>query len=504
MIARYGKERVKRGLIHFFIGKSVSALGGFCAMLLVVHALSIGDFAKYSVLVALVEVFTALSGFGIAHMFLRYVPELYVKFQAKALRSLILFGLGFRTSVLILLLLLAWLLSGYLSAWIGLASAVSIFNIFLVVVAFRSTNQFLSMILESTLHQGIAQSAFSIIAILRCVGMLMLIHHYPQQVDLVDVIWVEACAEFIAMVIMLVGIGTVLWQRKIADVPESDWFEANRAQLITFSKAAYFQHLATLPFGANTNRLVGGAMFGEHLMAKFGFANSLYEYIKRYLPTQLLIGLIRPVVVARYTTTRNFAVAANLCEQSLQINLALLAGFFAVMLVSGREILLLISAGKYGAAGISVSVLSVLLVLLVFETQRVILEMLAQMVERYEVMLPSNIFLALSVLGGIAAFPILGVVALPVANILALVLANYWVAHRLAILGFQYQHDWRASAESLTMLVVSVVAGKVFLYFGAHWVLALFITVGIYSLLFVRLKLSASMQFAHELIGNKG
>lgn len=504
MIARYGKERVKRGLIHFFIGKSVSALGGFCAMLLVVHALSISDFAKYSVLVALVEVFTALSGFGIAHMFLRYVPELYVKFQSKALRSLILFGLGFRSGVLVLLLLLAWVCSGYLSAWIGLADAVSIFNMFLVVVAFRSTNQFLSMILESTLHQGIAQSAFSIIAVLRCIGMLWLIHDYPQQVALVDVIWVEAIAECIAMLIMLLGIGSVLWQRKVADEPEADWFAANRDQLITFSKAAYFQHLATLPFGANTNRLVGGAMFGEHLMAKFGFANSLYEYIKRYLPTQLLIGLIRPVVVARFSTTRNFTVAARLCEQSLQVNLALLAGFLAVMMVSGREILLLISAGKYGAAGISVSVLSTLLVLLVFETQRVILEMLTQMVERYEVMIPSNIFLSFSVLGGIAAFPIMGVVALPMANILALVLANYWVARRLAILGFQYQHDWKASIESLVMLVVSVATGKLFLYLGANWVLALVVTLGMYSLMFVKVKLPASMQFARELIGNRG
>jgi hypothetical protein len=54
------------------------------------------------------------------------------------------------------------------------------------------------------------------------------------------------------------------------------------------------------------------------------------------------------------------------------------------------------------------------------------------------------------------------------------------------------------------MLLVSVLAGKAFLHFGTHWVLALVITVGMYSLMFVRLKLSASVQFARELIGNKG
>lgn len=504
MVARYGHERVKRGLMHFFIGKSVSAIGGFFAMLLVVHGLSIGDFAKYSVLVALVEVFTAVSGFGLSHVILRFVPELYASYQASALRSIILLTFIFRSVLLVSMLGAVWFISGIVSSWIGLGSAVPAFEAFLVVVAFRTTNQFLSQILESTLHQGLAQTAFSVIAIGRLLGMLWLVNN--DTVALIDVIWLEAFCEVIAMIVMLAGIFSVLWaKRSHGDMaePEDAWHKTNRKQLIRFATSAYLQHLATLPFGGNTNRLVGGAMFGEQLMARFGFAQSLYEYIKRYLPTQLLVGLIRPVVVARFTGTRSFSTAADLCEQSLQVNFVLLAGMLAVLLVDGRELLMFISAGKYGASGISVVILCILLAFLALETQRLVLEVLAQMVNHYEIMIPSNVFLSLSVLGGIAAFPVFGAVAFPIANTLALLLANFWVIHRLSTLGFHYRHDWRGTFESLLILAMSAGIGEFSQYQGAHWVAALAITLGVFTLLFLKIKLSPAMHFARELIGNK-
>jgi len=489
--------------MHFVIGKSVSAIGGFFAMLLVVHGLSIGDFAKYSVLVALVEVFTAVSSLGLSHVILRYVPELYASYQASALRSVILLTFGFRSIVLVSALGIAWFLSNIVSSWVGLGGAVLAFEAFLVVVAFRSTNQFLSQILESTLHQGIAQAAFSAIAIGRCIGMLWLLN--TDSTSLIDVIWLEALCEVIATAIMLAGIFFVLWATHSHGdvVAEDDWHKTNRSQLIKFATSAYLQHLATLPFGGNTNRLVGGAMFSDQLMARFGFAQSLYEYIKRYLPTQLLVGLIRPIVVARYTTTRNFSAAADLCEQSLQVNFVLLAGILSVLLVVGRELLMFISSGKYGASGISVMILCVLLVFLVLETQRLVLEVLAQTVDHYEIMIPSNAFLSLSVLGAIAAFPVMGAVAFPIANTLALLLANFWVIHRLASMGFHYQHDWRGTFESLLILALSAGLGEFSQYAGAHWLVALAITMGVFTLLFMKIKFPSAMRFARELIGKK-
>ena len=502
MDQRFGNLRVKKGILHFFVGKSVSAAGGFVAMLLVVQSLSISDFAKYSVLVALVEVFNAISGLGLTHVVLRYVPELYVSYRTHSLRRVVLSAFGIRLLVLVGGLGVVWLFSASVSSWIGVDEALPAFEAFLIIVLLRSTNQFLSQILESALHQGVSQAAFSVIALGRCFGMLWLVNQ-GSAVLLIDVIWLEAVCEACALVVMFAGIGIMLWGKGSRDQGEGDagWFEANRPQMVRFAASAWFQHLATLPFGGNTNRLVGGALFGNVVMASFGFALSLYEYAKRYLPTQLLIGLIRPIVVARYALTRRFEDAASLCEQSFQFNLVLLGALIAVLLVSGDSLLGFVSGGKYVEH--SVSLLCVLLLLLAFETQRLVLEVLAQMVEHYEILIPSNLFLSTSVVAGVAGYYILGAIAFPLANLAALAVANAWTIHRLAKLGFKYVQDWTRTIWSLSVLTAATGAGKLVTHTGGSWFLALIVTLLVLGLLFLKVQLDPTIRFARELIGAK-
>ncbi len=500
MSGRYGKERVKRGLLHFALGKVVSAVAGLLAMVLVVRGLSVPEFANYSVLIALVEVFAAISGLGLVHVVLRYVPELYATHRPTALRSVILATLGLRTGVLLALLLLAYALSQPLAHLIKVDTALPAFKLFLLVVAFRSSSNFLLQILESTLHQGFSQTAFSLAAIGRCLGMLWLLH--DGGVSLIDVIALEAICEAFACGVLLVGIGTVLWPvggEQNLQHDDRNWWSSQRGTVAKFAVTAYLQHLATLPFGGNTNRLVGGVMFGDRVMASFGFAQSICEYFKRYLPTQLLLGLIRPIVVARYSVSRNFSSAATLCDQALHINLVFLFGAVAVLLVAGDELLSLISAGKYGAE--SVWLLIAMLVLLGLETQRLIIEVLTQSVKHYELMIPSNLFLSASVLLGIAFYPVMGAVAFPIANGLALLCANYWLIGRLANLGYDYSHAWRGTGILCMMFLASVSAGFVSKWLGASWGVVSLITGAIYSGLFARYILHDSILFARELVG---
>jgi len=492
---------VKRGLMHFLLGKVVSAIGGLTAVVLVVNGLTVPEFAHYSVLIGMVEMFTAVSGLGLQHIMLRYVPELYASYQQFALRQLVYTAFMLRAGLLLVLLGGAWWGAPLFAGWLGMGDAVAAFTVFLLVVGFRSMNQFLSMILESMLHQGISQAAFSLIAIGRCVGMIWLggLH----AVNLINVIWLECACEVLAAVIMVVGIFFSVQPDPDAhdDAGQRHWLANNRGVLGRFAGWAYLQHLATLPFGGTTNRLVGGAMFGSLTMASFGFAMSIYDYAKRYLPTQLLIGLIRPVVVARYSSTGNFTRAAELCEQAMQFNLVLLAGMLAALFVSGDELLGLISRGKYMEH--SVMLLSVLLVVLMLETQRVVLDVLTQMVNHYEILVPTNLFLSCSVVAGIVTYPVLGAVAFPLANLLALVIAIARTDRTLARMGFVYRHDWRGAAEALGNLLLSTMVGKLCRYAGLDWVSSLAAAMAAFSVIFLKYQLAPTVGFARDMIGSK-
>lgn len=497
-MSAYAGERVKRGLWHFMLGKGVSSVAGFAAMVLVVRGLTIDEFAAYSVLVALVEVFTAVSGLGLSHVVLRYVPELFNRARLVVLSKLMRVVLVLRTSVLVVALAAAALVSDRLAGWLGLENHLAALQLFLLVVGLRTTSHFLSQVMDSTLHQGISQIAFSSAAVLRCAGMAWLIQ--TGHPSLLDVIALEATCDALACVILLFGLARLLAVKNgAATEPTDDWLKANTKQLSRFAMTAYLQHLATLPFGGNTNRLVGGVLFGERMMAGFGFALSLYDYVKRYLPTQLLVGVIRPVIVARYTADGNFQRVAMLCEKSFQVNLSLLLIITTPLIVAGTEILSTISAGKYGQD--SAWILLALMALLALETRRVLLEVQAQTVERYDLMIRSNLLLSSSVLLGIAAYPWLGAIAFPLGNAAVLLVANRAVAGKLAALGYVQAPGWRSTARALHIFLAALAAGWLARSLGAHWLVATVVSMTVHLGLFMFLQLQGVRDYVKDLLG---
>ncbi len=341
MTSRYSGDRVRRGLWHFMLGKGVSAGCSFLAMVLVVRALSLPDFADYSVLVALVELGTAFSGLGLAHVMVRYVPELYERQYRLSLRRLVGGALGVRTVAVLLLALLAHAWASSFSGLIGIHSGAAVLSAFLVIVVLRSTAHFLSQVLESTLNQGLVQVGFSLSAAVRLVGMAWLLQR--GDVRLIDVIYVEAIADAASILVIGAGVLKVLFEpaTAAAAAPAQDafWLRARLRTIARFAAAGYLQHLAILPYGAATNRLVAGHMLAASAVASLGFAQSLAEYIKRYLPALLLIGLIRPVIVARWTRERSFAAVAEMCRQVVLVNVVFIAWTVCVLAVSGTEIL---------------------------------------------------------------------------------------------------------------------------------------------------------------------
>ncbi len=499
-MSAYGRDRVRRGLQHFMVGKVVSAGAGFAAMVLVVRGLPVPEFAAYSVLIALVEVFTAVSGMGLTHVIMRYVPELYGTQRMAPLRAVVGVALGLRSAVLVFALLAALLAAQPLAELLALAQMLPAVKLFLVVVGLRSTAHFLSLILESTLHQGYSQLGFAAAAVARCLGMLWLLH--TGQVSLLQVIALEAACDVLACLILLVGLVDVLRTAPVGmpNPTQTDrWAATQSGQMTRFAVSAYLQHLATLPFGGNTNRLVGGVLFGDKLMASFGFSLSLYDYAKRYLPTQLLIGLIRPIVVARFTESRNFCAVAKLCEQSFQINILVLLAVMLPIVVAGPELLGQLSAGKYGSD--SAILLLALLLVLMLETRRLVLEVLAQTVERYDLLITSNLFLSSSVLLGIVAYPWVGAVGFPIANGLALLLANASTTRRLGRLGFHYPHDRASTWQALGIFAVCVAVGLGLKFSGVPWWLGLAAALLVYAGLFIKLQLNASVVYLKALLG---
>jgi O-antigen/teichoic acid export membrane protein len=481
MNKRYGGERIKRGFIHFMLGKVISAVVGIIAVMLVVRELSIESFAAYSTLVALVEIVSTISGLGFAHALIRYVPELYARHFQTSLRKFVFVSVVLRTGVLLLATVGSYIFAPYLASLIGLGSVVEAFRVFLLVVLLRSTTQFISLILESTLHQGITQFSFLSAGLVRMIGMIVLMNN--GHVQLIDVIWVEAFADGLSFFAILSGLIYVVIDGAKDNDPSDDgtWLSKHLRQIIKFALTGYIQHLAIKPYGGDTNRLVGGNMLSIGGMATFGFAQSICEYIRRYMPAQLLVGMIRPVIVARYCERRDFSTAAKLCANVLQINILLIGGIIAVLLVGGEDALTAISAGKYGTDALYV--LTALIFVLLLETQRQQLDLLVQVVECYQYLISSNILLSASIGLAVILLPKLGAMAFPVANGLGLLVANAWVQRKMSRDKLHFRHNWLLTFRVVVICEATMILGELAKQIGLPWYVALVFSVFIYAIL---------------------
>lgn len=447
MSARFGAQHVRRGVKSFLIGKVLSSAAGFIALILTVRALSIVEFASYSVLIALVEYITALSGFGLTHIVLRYVPELFGQEYDADFKRFIKLTVLLRLGSLVLLAIVAYYCSPFIIQALGEQVTLQAFQAFLVVATIRTLSFFLSQLLDSTLSQGFSQLAFISSAVSKVVLLLLLIHY--QQANLINIILVEAAGELISAGIMVMGIYRVVHLPRTADAPADDghWLSSRRRQIIRYAITGYLQHLVILPYGGHTNRLLGGHFLSAFSMASYGFAQSLYEYCKRYLPAQLLLGVIRPIIISKYVRTKDFSQAARLTEVFFKANALMVIPLLVVSLVCGPELMLYISKGKYGSS--AAILLDVLLVLLLLETFRMQLELLVQAVERYGYLLLANAILSMSILPALYLLRFVDAWCMPVLNIAGLVLANVLVLRKLSKNGFDYVHDWKSSLRLL-------------------------------------------------------
>lgn len=500
MSARYGHKKIKRSLTHFILGKGISALANIIAMLLVVRGLTIGDFASYSILVALVDVITIISGFGIVNALLRYVPELYGSHRQYSLRNFVYKAVALRTFILFTVVSFAYFLSNQVTFLIGLSEVVSAYKLFLLLVFFRASSFLLSQVLESTLHQGWAQLGFVVSAIIKLLGMIYLLNH--NNMVLMDVIWVEILSDFVGATTMLLGnikIVSVVNQHEVVD-DDGKWLNRNFRQVAKFSINGYFQHLALMPYGGNANRLVAGSLLSVTAIATYGFAVSIYEYIKRYLPTYLLVGLIRPIVLARYCENQDFKVAANLCNQVLQVNILLIAGMFVTLVVGGERLIAFITAEKYGFDALLI--LIALFLILLLESQRQQLDLLVQAVERNEFLILSNALLSTSI---VLAFVFLTIfetpLVFPFANALGLIVANLMVQNQLSKNGFYFNHAWSNSILVCVITALSIAIGLFLKTVDINWALATTLATLIYLLSIYVFFLKQLKSFVRDLTG---
>lgn len=480
----YSASRIGRGVSYLVAGKLATSVAGIGTFLLLVRELSIGEFAAYTILFALVEIVDAVSGVGLSHVVARYVPELFVQRQGATLRRLVLYALSIRVAVLAALLGSIFALASGLAPLVGLEGWDWALRAYLLVVLFRVLNASVVSVLESLLHQKIAQLTLVLVNATRFA--LLLGFAYWDSFDLQTVIAIELATEALGSIFVLTGMLKVLQESATEGGEESGWIRSNLDRISRFGVKGYLQHLLIMPYGGSTNRILVGGSLATANVAVFGFAQSVADLLEKYLPVRLLAGVIRPVLTARYVRDRLFGEIELAANAIVKVNVITIYLVAVTIFAGGQELIDVATAGKYGSKAVGLLLLMCAIVILF--SVRHMLDQVSHAVEQNGPLLWSNAVITASIVPGILLLPFLGVYALPFANSVGLVIGIGVFGWRLRVSGFPYRHDFPGHAKLLAAAALACSIAALLRKSGIGWIPSLGVSVTTYAGLAIVLR----------------
>lgn len=470
----YGMGAVSRSLRHFLLGKSFAVVSAFAVLFLLARVLEPSAYAVYVSLQAVVVLIGRVSGLGLQKVMLRYLPELRANGNNTSAYRLLWKGTLLRFSLIGLMMFgTLWFLPLLGSAF-GLDEWLWLVPWYLLVGYLRLMNLWIAAMLESFLWQKEAQYPIAFGGVLKLVGILALL----AQLDLAVVVAVEFASELV--VLMFLGYGwTRRWRKDQAKAQgTSAWWPENRERVLRFGFWGFLQNQSGLFYGSAPNRLVAAHYLPSVEVAMFGLADNLINLVRRFMPTQLFIGLIRPVMVARFTAKQDFSQAAWLANLAYRLNLVVLVLGMALMVTVGEPAFDWLTDGKYPYAAWLVAGL---LVLMTTEGMRTMVELMAQAVERNQVLFLSNLVQSASLLLAIPLVGLIGLWGLVAANVVGTVSANILVIVRLRREGYTFRLNLLMAATIVAYGIISAVIGWVLMAAGVHYILVGAIVVALYG-----------------------
>lgn len=458
MVQTFSSTKVKSSLYIFAAGKVIAGLIGVFWLLTLVRVLPVADYGGYVALVAVLELSLLVGNAGVYPFAQRYLTEARFPPNLKFLPTLILWSSCYRLATLILPAGLLILFSSFFSSQIGLPFLAPALVIYAVVIIFEGTARYIELAFESLLEQGRAQISTVSRAAAR-LFLILVLWNAGQKIDLILLTKIELCTSFLGLLLS----SLLMWRAvrlMSKDVPSN--FDRNPfsiRRIVRFALPLYVAQCLSQLYSPDFIKLMVSRVLGVLEAANFGFAHAITFVMQRYLPANLLIGLIRPFLVAKQANSQGHERLFFMSNLILKVNIFCLIPLAALFCVAGREFAFAASGGKYPDAG---PLLFMLTLLLIFSGTHLIIGMLATVIEDKHAVLWGTFLSIPGVLLGIALIPMLGSMAMVIGLWASEIIWCYFALSILKRAGVHFRVDvpanlrviLSAGAAALTAYIV--------------------------------------------------
>ena len=445
----YSLELARRGLKHFAIGRILVGLVGVALLLLTVRRLDPSDLGSYMFLVAIQGIATMASSIGLFGFVERYIPEYRVRGSTRQLGVAISFAVAGRLSTLALACGLLFWAGTDLAAFFGLPVAIEIFRLYLLVILIEGTGRFIDLVFETLLMQWPTQVSNLLRTLVKLGGLLLIVGN--RDWTLQDIVVWDAVASCAALVFAVSAL--CLGIRRLGRPRLRGEFD--RTTMVRFAAYNYAALLGHQIYGVDTLKLLVTKLLGVLETAAYGLAYSLVDILRRYLPAQLLLGTIRPLVIASYLESRSMARPLFLANLVLKLNIFLIAPALAVAVALGGPLLELIGKGRYPEA---YGYILALLLLLVAQTIHLMVAVLAATIERNDLVMRATWLAMAGAAVAVITIPIIGVWGAVAAAYVSEFGYCYVVARGLRAVCHQSAVCWKNLGRLAAIFIITAVS----------------------------------------------
>lgn len=439
MTDQYSKSAVKVSLIHFIFGKALNAIASLLTLVLLARWFPPQDYGVYITFLALQSTLLAVSSLGIDTTAERFLPELRISYADKELLGFVAASMMARFGSLILVALIGWFAAHSITNLVGIGIQVDAFKLWLLVIVLTGILSLSVVLLEAMLYQRQAQLCMSVYVVAKL--LLLVLTKLYLVLDIVNLIQIELISTAIAAI---VGV-RLLFQRYSVSGLNQGWqvLLQNQRRIKRFAFFNYIAQIAFQLFNAEVMKVLVTRLLGVLQIARYGFAYSLADTVQRYLPAVLLLRLIKPVFVSRYTKTGDSSQLNEMARIILKLNLLTLIPIIAISAAFGADLLSILSNGKYADAHwLLVGVLT----LLILSSHQLVLSLLASTLEKNSMQLYAGLASTVGFPCALYFIPNIGAYGAIVASAVSGVVYNIFATIYLRRTGFNYQPDVRGAA----------------------------------------------------------
>jgi O-antigen/teichoic acid export membrane protein len=455
----YGARAVKRSLLHFVLGKGVAAAAAFAVLVIIIRQLEPREFAVYTSMHAMVLIVGVLSSFGTNAILMRFLPELRSKGNVRAMYRLLFSGVTVRGISYAAVALLMFAFAGPICDAFNMGDSLQVVRWYCLVGFLRINATFVTGALESLLWQRLTQYSTAFVGL--CKLALVAFVAWRGGMDLRTLVAIEVVTELALLLLLLVG-AVVRWRsdedRHVGDL---DALAENRSRFNRFGFWNYMQNLTALGYGSATNRLFASYFLpGPELVAMYGVIDRFIDYVRRYEPLHIFVGLVRPVINSRFSQQRELAPIVDLANSLFRANLLVLVAPLVIVAVAGDGLFDWITGGRYQA--IAMLFLGFYVVAIVASVNS-ILDILVKLLEESRIYAAGNIALSASIILAIPLMARIGLWGLAIANGIGLLLSFIIIFWYLKARGHAIRPDWGLIARVFVHVGVAIAVGRVLL-----------------------------------------